>query len=154
MKTVGGKPNLPKLAKAGRIKMTPSGDVEGQATNKVLFVDKKPIKVQDVVVGYKELPTYGGHATIGDSVWRVALRGPTKYHLKVLADKKKMETVGAQGFRPSAPELDYGTPEFNEYEEYKAFLAEKGVDISTDEEFYASKNKPKAGRPKKVEEVA
>lgn len=150
MKIIGGKPDLKKLAKAGRIKLTPTGDVEGQATNKVIHIDKKPIKVQDVVVGYKEIPTYGGHATLEGSVWRVAL-SPTKYHLKVLKDNRRKESVGAQNFRPSAPELDFESPEYNEYEEYKAFLKETGVEVSTDEAFYASK-KPKAKTKK--DEVA
>jgi len=143
MKTIGGKPDLKTLAKKGRIKLKPDGDVDGQATNKVIHVDKKPIKVQDVVVGYKELPTYGGHATLGDSVWRVALGGPTKYHAKVLKDNRRKEAVGVQNFRPAAPELDFESPEYNEYEEYKAFLKETGVEISTDEAFYASKKKKK-----------
>lgn len=139
METTGGKPDLKKLAKAGRIKLTPDGDVVGQAQNKIIHVDKKPIKVQDVVVGVKEIPVYGGHATMEGSVWRVALRGPTKYHEKVLKDERRKLVHGAQGFRPAAPELDFDSPEANEYEEYKAFLKEKGVEISTDAEFYASK---------------
>ena len=159
LKTIGGKPDLNKLAKKGRVKLKSNGDVEGQATNKVLHVDKKPILVQEVVVGYKDLPTYGGHATLGDSVWRVALGGPTKYHQKVLKDKRRKESMGAFNFRPAVPELDFDSPEYNEYQEYVVFLAEKGVEISTDEAFYTWKKEPKEekkspGRPKKVEEVA
>ncbi len=148
METSGGKPDLKKLAKAGRIKLAPDGEVVGQATNKVIHVDKRPIKVQDVVVGHKEIPVYGGHATMGDSVWRVALQGPTKYHQKILNDNKRKELHGETGFRPSAPELT--NEEAQEYLDYKKFLAENNVEISTDAEFYAGKTKGKPGRPKTV----
>lgn len=154
MKILGGKPDLPKLAKKGRIKMSSNGEVVGQAKNPILHVDKKPIKVQDQVIGYKEIVVNGGHATREGSVWRVALGGPTKYHAKAQKDERRKEENGGVGFRPAAPTLDFDTPEYNEYQEYKAFLKEKGVDISTDEEFYTWKSKPKAKAAKKTEEIA
>lgn len=133
----GGKPDLKKLAKAGRIKLTPTGDVEGQSINPVLYVEKKPIKVQGHVIGTHEYSVNGGHAHMPGSVWRVPLGGPTKYHQKVLKDEERKKLSGIIGFRPSAPTLDAG--EAKEYLEYLELLKEKGVSISTDEEFYAWK---------------
>lgn len=149
---IGGKPDLKKLAKAGRIKLKPDGDVENQPVNPVLYVDKKEIKHESgFVLGTVEVPVNGGHAHMEGSVWRVALRGPKKYHEKVLKDNKRMIMQGEQGFRPSAPELT--EPEFDEYQEYLAFLKSEGVDMAEDEAFYSWKKQPKKGpgRPKKEE---
>lgn len=139
---IGGKPDLKKLAKAGRIKLKPDGDVEGQPINPVLYVDKKEIKHESgFVLGTLEVPVNGGHAHMEGSVWRVALNGPKKYHEKVLKDEKRMIMQGEQGFRPSAPELS--EPEFDEYQQYKVMLKEKNVTIAEDADFYAWMKKPK-----------
>jgi hypothetical protein len=146
MEVIGGKPDLKKLAKAGRIKLKPDGDVEGQTVNPVLYVDKKEIKHESgIVIGTLEIPVNGGHAHLEGSVWRVAFNGPKKYHEKVLKDEKRKIMQGEHGFRPSAPELT--EPEFDEYVQYKSFLKEKGVTIAENEEFYAWLKKPKVGRP-------
>lgn len=148
---IGGKPDLKKLAKSGRIKLKPDGDVEGQTINPVLYVEKKEIKHESgIVIGTLEVPVNGGHAHMEGSVWRVALGGPKKYHEKVLKDeKRKIMQGGEKGFRPSAPELT--EPEFDEYVQYKAFLEEKGVTIAEDADFYASLKEPK--KKKKTEET-
>lgn len=144
---LGGRPNLPKLAKAGRIKLNPDGSVVGALKNNVLSVIKKPIKHESgVVIGQIKIEENGGHIHEEGSVWRVGLFGPTIYHKKVLADEQRKERTGTVGFRPAAPELEQ--VEFEEYKEYKEFLKEKGVAISTDEEFYAQR-KGKPGRPRK-----
>ncbi len=135
---IGGKPDLKKLAKAGRIKLKPDGDVEGQPVNPVLEIQKREIKHESgFVMGTVEIPVNGGHAHLEGSVWRVGLNGPKKYHEKVLKDEKRKLLQGAVGFRPSAPTLDFGSGEAEEYEQYKAFLAEKGVEIAENEDFYA-----------------
>lgn len=149
---IGGKPDLKKLAKAGRIKLKPDGDVENQAINPVLEIQKREIKHESgFVMGVVEIPVNGGHAHMEGSVWRVALRGPKKYHEKVLKDNKRKEMQGEIGFRPSAPELS--EPEYDEYVQYKAFLKETGVKIAEDADFYAWLKAPKKGpgRPKKEE---
>lgn len=148
---IGGKPDLKKLAKAGRIKLKPDGDVEGQTVNPVLYVEKKDIKHESgVIIGTLSIPVNGGHAHMEGSVWRVALGGPKKYHEKVLKDEKRKIMQGETGFRVSAPELTEA--EFDEYVEYKAFLAEKGITIAEDSEFYAKEVKKSPGRPRKVVE--
>ena len=154
IEVIGGKPDIKKLAQAGRIKMTPKGDVENQAINPVLYVSKKEIKHESgLVLGMLEIPVNGGHAHMEGSVWRVALGGPKKYHEKVIKDEKRKLMQGEIGFRPSAPELS--EPEYDEYVLYKDFLAEKGVTIASDAEFYAWNKTPKKGpgRPKKEETV-
>ena len=150
----GGKPDLKKLAKAKRIKLKPDGDVEGQAVNPVLEIQKKEIKHESgFVMGVIEIPVNGGHAHAEGSVWRVALGGPKKYHQKVLQDQRRKQVQGELGFRPAAPQLDFDSPESNEYEKYKEFLQEKGVEIAEDAEFYAwlKEEKKGPGRPKKEE---
>lgn len=140
---IGGKPDLKKLAKAGRIKLKPDGDVEGQTVNPVLYVEKKEIKHESgLVIGTLEIPVNGGHAHMEGSVWRVALGGPKKYHDKVLKDeKRKIMQGGEKGFRPAAPELTEA--EFDEYVLYKDFLAEKKLPIAEDKDFYAWMKNPK-----------
>lgn len=143
LEVIGGKPDLKKLAKSGRIKLAPDGEVVGQTVNPVLEVQKKEIKHESgFVMGTVEIPVNGGHAHLPGSVWRVALGGPRKYHEKVLKDEKRKAIQGSIGFRPAAPELDFESPEFNEYQEYKAFLSEKGLEIAEDADFYAWKKKP------------
>lgn len=135
---IGGKPDLKKLAKAGRIKLKPDGDVEGQPVNPVVEIQKKEIKHESgFVMGTIEIPVNGGHAHIEGSVWRVALGGPKKYHEKVLKDEKRKIVSGPLGFKPAAPTLDFNSAESNEYEQYKAFLAETKQEIAEDAEFYA-----------------
>lgn len=154
IEVIGGKPDIKKLAKAGRIKMATNGDVEGQAVNPVLYIEKREIKHESgLVLGQLEIPVNGGHAHMEGSVWRVALNGPKKYHEKVLKDEKRKLMQGEIGFRASAPELS--EPEYDEYVQYKEFLAEKGVTIAPDVEFYAWIKAPKKGpgRPKKEETV-
>lgn len=147
IEVLGGKPDLKKLAKAGRIKLTPTGDVEGQPQNNVLYVQEKQIKHESgIVIGTQKIEVNGGHVRAIDSVWRVALSGPKKYHEKVLKDEKRKVRVGEIGFRPSTPELT--DEEFAEYTEYKAFLKEKNAEIAEDAEFYAWK----AGSKKKKKE--
>lgn len=149
---IGGKPDLKKLAKAGRIKLKPDGDVEGQTVNPVLYEEKREIRHESgLVLGILTIPVNGGHAHMEGSVWRVALGGPKKFHEKVLKDNKRKEMQGDIGFRVSAPELT--EPEYDEYMEYKAFLAEKGVTIAENADFYASLTKKGPGRPKKEEAV-
>lgn len=127
---------MKKLAKAGRVRLKPDGEVEGQPVNPVLEIQKKEIKHESgFVMGTIEIPVNGGHAHMEGSVWRVALNGPKKYHEKVLKDEKRKLMSGPLGFRPSAPELT--EPEFDEYVKYKEFLAEKNVTIAEDAEFYA-----------------
>lgn len=145
---LGGKPDLKKLAKAGRIKLKFDGDVENQPVNPVLYTEERPIKHESgLVIGTLKIPVNGGHAHMEGSVWRVALGGPKKYHAKVLKDEQRKAQHGPTGFRPAAPMLDFDSPEANEYEEYKTFLKEKGVEIAEDAEFYewvkSSKKKAK-----------
>lgn len=142
IEVIGGKPDLKKLAKAGRISLKPDGDVEGQPVNPVLYVEKKEIKHESgVVIGTLAIPVNGGHAHMAGSVWRVALGGPKKYHEKVLKDEKRKLMQGTIGFRPAAPELS--EPEFDEYTQYQTFLKEKGLSIAENADFYAWVKKPK-----------
>lgn len=139
---IGGKPDIKKLAKAGRIKLRPDGEVEGQTVNPVLYIEKKEIKHESgIVLGTLEVPVNGGHAHMEGSVWRVALNGPKKYHEKVLKDEKRKIMQGPTGFRPSAPELTEA--EFDEYTEYQAFLQEINQPIAEDADFYKWKKKGK-----------
>jgi len=153
---IGGKPDLKKLAKKGRIKLKSDGDVEGQTINPVLYIEKKEIKHESgLVIGTLEIPVNGGHAHMEGSVWRVALGGPKKYHEKFLKDEKRKIMQGVQGFRVSTPDLT--EPEYDEYVRYKEFLAEKGLEIAENADFYAWDKEPSKrgpGRPKKVEDVA
>lgn len=147
---VGGRPNLQKLAKQGRIKLKPNGDIESVPLNNIVQKNVRPIMYQGVKVGEKVIEVNAGHARAEGSVWRIALRGPKKYHEKVLADNIRKEGLQGGKFTPSAPDL---TPEESaEYKQYVDFLAEKGVDIAEDAEFYASLTEKKPGRPKKVVE--
>jgi hypothetical protein len=137
---LGGRPNLKKLAKAGRIKLKPDGDIVGHPSNNVLRVIEKPIKHKTgIVIGTQKIEENGGHVHKEDSIWRVGLYGPTKYHQKVLADEERKVLFGPLGFRPAAPQLEL--EEAREYAEYKEFIKEKGVQISTDDEFYASRKR-------------
>lgn len=142
IEVLGGKPDVKKLAKAGRLKLTPEGDVVGQPINNVLYVQEKPIKHESgMLLGTLKIEVNGGHAHMEGSVWRVALGGPKKYHEKVLKDEQRKIRQGEVGFRPSTPELT--EEEFAEYTEYLAFLKEKGVAIAENADFYASKKKSK-----------
>ena len=80
------------------------------------------------------------------SVWRVALKGPEKYHKMVLADELMRLRKNDKYARGMA--VDLTDAEADEYIAYKEFLKEKGVEIATNEEFYGEKRGP--GRPKKV----
>lgn len=138
----GGKPDLKKLAKAGRIKLKPDGDVEGQTVNPVIEIQKRDIKHESgFVIGTLEIPVNGGHAHMEGSVWRVALNGPKKYHQKVLNDEKRKIRQGEINFHPSAPDLT--EEEFDEYVEYQAFLQETKQTIAEDADFYKWKKKGK-----------
>jgi len=149
---IGGKPDLKKLAKAGRIKLKPDGDVEGQTVNPVLYEEKREIKHESgVVIGTLTIPVNGGHAHMEGSVWRVALGGPKKYHEKVLKDIKRKEMQGEIGFRVAAPELS--EPEYDEYMQYKTFLAEKGVTIAENEDVYVWVKNPKKAEKKAEEKL-
>ena len=145
----GGKPDLKKLAKAGRIKLTPEGDVVGQPLNNVLYVQERPIRHESgIQIGTQKIEVNGGHVKANGSVWRIALGGPKKYHEKVLKDEERKIMTGPIGFRPAAPTLE--PEEAREYQEYKEFLKEKGVQVAENEEFYAWKS---GSKKKKKEET-
>jgi hypothetical protein len=138
IETQGGKPDLKKLAKAGRIKLTPSGDVEGQPGNNVVDVIKKPIRLENgTVVGTQTIEVNGGHALVPGTVWRVGLGGPKTYHEKVIKDEERKRLHGDYRFRPSAPVLTDG--EAKEYLAYKEFLKEKSIPIAENVDFWAWK---------------
>lgn len=140
----GGKPDLKRLAKAGRIKLAPDGEVEGQATNPVAYVDKRPIKVDGVTVAVKEIPVNGGHAKLEGSPWRVAIGSAEKWHAKVLADEKR-KALRPDNFKSSLPEL---TDE--EIADYERFLSEQAVSTEGTVEITSPARR---GRKPKTEEV-
>lgn len=137
---------MKKLAKAGRIKLTPTGEVEGAPKNNVLRINKKKIYHESgVVIAEQEIEVNGGHVLAPNSVWRIALGGPKKYHEKVLKDEERKRVRGGNDI--SAPELEEA--EAKEYADYKDFLKEKGLTIAENEAFYAWLKAPK----KKKEET-
>lgn len=140
---IGGQPNLAKLLKPtklhpkGRVKMNAQGEVDAPKAT-VIGHNEKTIKQKvdgmTVSLGTVQIPIYGGHVKCLNSVWRVGLNGPKKYHQKVLVDKELVKRKGATDDH-TAPEL---TPEeFAEYEKYCKFLKEKKLEIAENEEFYA-----------------
>lgn len=140
----GGKPDLKKLAKAGRIKLAPDGEVEGQATNPVAYVDKRPVKVDGVTVAVKEIPVNGGHAKLEGSPWRVAIGSAAKWHAKVLADQKR-KALRPDNFVSALPEL---TDE--EIADYERFLSEQAAFTEGTVEITSPARR---GRKPKTEEV-
>jgi len=136
----GGRPDLVKLAKPtkyhpkGRVQLV-DGEVVGPKNN-VIRVNKKKI-TQDVggvkiVLAEIDIPVNGGHVKSLNSVWRVGLYGPKKYHEKVLIDRELKERKG--GVDHIAPELT--KEEHEEYKKYLEFLAEKKVEIAENADFY------------------
>lgn len=139
---IGGKPDMQKLAKAGRIKLNPDGTVVGSPKTNVLRIKKKKILHESgVQIGEQDIPVSGGHILANDSVWRIALGGPKKYHQKVLKDEERSRLFTSRGGvgsnDRSAPELEEA--EAKEYVEYKQFLEEKGLEIAENADFYAWK---------------
>ena len=145
----GGKPNIQKLLKPtkahpkGRIKLDVQGEIVGPKAN-VLYKTEKVVK-QDiggvkVEIARYMIPVCGGHVKEEGSVWRIALKGPTKFHQKVLLDKKNAERKGNTNDQ-GAPELEL--EEYDEYKKYLEFLKEGKLEISTDKSFYAWLKKAK-----------
>lgn len=137
-----GRPNLTALAEAGRIKLDAKGQVIGSPKNNVLYVDKKPIKVAGAVIGYRERQVTGGHVLTEDSVWRLSLGGPSKYHYKRMVEIYRNSVLGKRD--KIAPELETQIPvgresgmsELREYRLFLAFLAAehaKGVEMFPEE---------------------
>ena len=88
-----GKPNLEKLLMPtkhhphGRVQIDPETGLVRNPRNNVLYVKEKIIRHESgAEIGKLEIPVNGGHAHEPGSVWRTGLRGPKKYHEKVLKD--------------------------------------------------------------------
>ncbi len=97
----------------GRIQLdAATGTIKGPRNN-VLYKTKKRINGREV-----ELSVNGGHARATDSVWRIALSGPSRYFWKLMRDEMAYRLRGIRS--TSAPKLDDG--ELLEARQFVAYL--------------------------------
>lgn len=142
-KKKGGKADVEKLLQhtevhpKGRIQLDPETGRVKNPQNNVLYRSKKKVRSEGKIIGEIDVSVNGGHVLAENSVWRIALRGPSKYHWKVMQDERRF--LLGKGDR-SAPELTL--PEEEEYLYYRVFLKETSTVLSertikeTDELFY------------------
>ena len=125
-----GSPNIQKLAKPtkshpkGRVKLDENGEIVGPKAN---VLGKRKVRSRDelgnaIVV---EAPINGGHILYPDRVWRLALRGPTRYHARVLSDEERYRLTKKQDF--IAPTLEL--TEAREYEKFLEFVKAEKVKV-------------------------
>lgn len=144
-KRKGGKADVEKLLEhtdihpEGRIQIDPATGKIRNPKNNVLFKKKVQVKLDGMTVAEKEIEVMGGHVKAENSVWRIALKGPSRYHWKVIQDDERFRFRGIAS--KSAPVLE--NEELKEYQYFRVFLAETGMIVEeqkwdeTDKQFYA-----------------
>lgn len=143
-------PNLQPLLKKtkkhpkGRIQLDENGEVVGPK-NQIVEVVEKPIYITDdrgqrIVIGTRNINVNGGHVLAfhpltgkQDSVWRIQLAGPKKFH-ELMEKQHIVHTVKKRPNEKVAPDLEEG--EATEYMMYLVYLREVGKKIAEDIDFY------------------
>lgn len=109
----------------GRVQIDPDTGMVKNPKNNILFKKNIPVKVEGQVIGLQEVPVNGGHAKKDGSVWRIALGGPVRYHLMVVADDYRFTYQGRND--RTAPTL---TPEeFEEYQFFRTFVIDEKIKV-------------------------
>lgn len=140
-----GKPNLEKLLiptefhPRGRIQIDPeTGQVAGAKNNIIDYKERIIRHESGVEIGRVKIAVNGGHVTEEGSIWRIGLKGPAKYHYRVLDDAYKLRARGKQD--RSAPELEY--EEAKEYHLFIEYLRKEGLKKAVDEQLEGKKMSP------------
>ena len=133
-------PNLAKLLVQKRVELDDDGRVKNPQNN-VLYIKEVPITVTDskgrktVLPGQvQKIPVNGGHVRAYNpitgkqtSVWRIALRGPTKYHSLLIRQAEVRRKKGTM--EQVAPDLE--DIESDEYILFLDFLKDADYNIGS-----------------------
>jgi hypothetical protein len=104
----------------GRVEIDPMTGLVKNPKNNELYKKRIPVKVESTIIGEKEIAVNGGHARYQDRAWRIALKGPSRYHNMIVMDDYRHTYQGRSD--RTAPEL---TPqEHEEYLFFRSFLKE------------------------------
>lgn len=109
----------------GRIEIDPTTGLVKNPKNNVIFKKMVNVKVDNTVIGQREVSVNGGHGRKEGSVWRIALAGPSYYHEMVTGDDYRYTYFGKND--RTAPELT--AEEFEEYQYFRVWANQENPEL-------------------------